>query len=608
MKRVAAALTLLLVLGILLVAVAPLALAASIDPVAPDPDAGRADAPITWTLPLVEVAVGAGETVQAAASFTSAVNLARAELVVSFPLGRYVRVTPTGRFPVVAGTAYPVNLAITLPAADAYAALPVVAGTVQVVAEGRFLSRPLMVTITRKMQPPPITWTPDRVQLQVSLPSTSAAAEALPPSTARVGFSSLIAIVGARLRATAPLNMVLDVVPVGPLDVRPGLSYAVGLTAHAPPVTTIRDAGDGQTRRIISGQVEIYNGSQVFARSLPVTVILEPAAPPAVIVWRPAEAMFVLDAGRSASRVVTGTSNLALDNATLKVTGPITPYLTVSPSPLSFPANTPVPVTLQATAPSPFARPVAGSVVVVDSAGRALSRAIEVVLAPQPQPEPAHINWRPSEVSFRLNEEESASRVVTATSDLPLNNATLRVTGPITPYLTVSPSPLSFLPATPVQVTLFVTAPVAPFERPVGGEVVVVDSTGRVLRDVLEVSIHPAFAGPVISWSPPVVTFALEATSAATARRTVTVTSSVTVENATLKVTGAITPYLHVVPQTLTLFPGQPQQVVLGVISPAIPVYNRPLAGEVVLVDSAGHILRHELKVMIMWQRPRSGN
>jgi hypothetical protein len=610
MKRFAAALSLLVVLSIVLTAMAPMALAATVDPVAPDPGGDHVDNPITWTPALLNVAVGAGETVQASASFTSTMGISGAALAVSFPLSRYVSVSPSNRFDVVAGAANPVSLTVSLPAMGVDDAMPIVSGMVQVVSNGRIYSRPLMVTITRKIQTPPIAWRPNSVQLQVTVPSISSAM-ATPPSSASVVFSSTVAIAGARLRASAPLNMVLDLSPAGPVTVTPGLSYTVNMTAHVPAAVTDVATLDSQGRRIVMGQVEVYNSSQVYARSLPVTVVLEPA-PQATITWNPWMAPFLLSAGESSSQVVTATSNLTVENATLKVTGPIAPYVTAHLSATSFRPNTPLPVTLQVTAPVPFVWPIAGSVAVVDGSGRVLSHDLNVVLSPQPQPQPAEIRWQPHDVVFKLNEGQSSSRVVTATSDLALANATLRVTGPIAAYLTVSPSPLSFAAGTPVQVTLVVTAPVAPsmwpMMWPVGGEVVVVDSSGRPLHEPLDVVIYPAYAEPVISWQPPMVLFGVDASVAASAGRVVTLTSSITVENATLKVTGPITPYLSVTPHALTLLPGVATPIRLAVTSPASPVFYRPLAGDVVVVDSAGHVLRHELKVMIMWQRPRTSN
>jgi hypothetical protein len=84
-------------------------------------------------------------------------------------------------------------------------------------------------------------------------------------------------------------------------------------------------------------------------------------------------------------------------------------------------------------------------------------------------------------------------------------------------------------------------------------------------------------------------------------------TSNMTIENATLKVTGPITPYLSVTPNTpFTILPNRPYPVTLVMDSPTTATLNRPLHGEVGVYDATGRHYRFDLKVLAMWHRPPS--
>jgi len=400
MRKLTTVLTLLLVFSFVLAAAAPIALA---DEATPAADSSRPDPSpvITWTPAALTIPVAPGETGQARAVFRSRLPIAHANLVVSFPLSRYVRVEPRQYAPVTPGPLYPVDLTVTLPNETDNRLPAIIVGTIQVMRQGAVYQSPLMVTIVRKNVPPPIKWTPAEARLGVGLPTTADAST--PPSTVTVSFTTTVAIAGARLRATVPLNRVLDLSQGGPIDLAPGTTYTLILTAHFPPDITsasgeLSDADfaqpdPGSARRIVSGLVEVFDSQRIYARTLPVSVILGERPRQPVVTWRPPLVTFNLEAGQSASKVVTLTSNMTVENAILSVTGPITPYVTIAQTgPATILPNRPYPVTLNVTSPAApvFNRPLNGSVVVV-SGGQILRFDLKVMLfwhRPQPTPTP----------------------------------------------------------------------------------------------------------------------------------------------------------------------------------------------------------------------------
>jgi len=89
------------------------------------------------------------------------------------------------------------------------------------------------------------------------------------------------------------------------------------------------------------------------------------------------------------------------------------------------------------------------------------------------------------------------------------------------------------------------------------------------------------------------------------ASQVVTMTSDITIENAHLRLTGDITPYLTLAPSApFNVLPGVPYTVTLTAAPPMPPVPTRPKVGEVVLVGENGQVYRHALKVMLIWRRP----
>jgi hypothetical protein len=360
MRKLATVLSLLLAFSICLAAFAPAVLADTSPPVtgARPPDTDRNV--IEWTPTSLVIPVAPGETGRARAVFSSRVAIPQATLVVSFPLSRYLRVEPSRPFAVVAGSLYPVELSATLPEDSIGNTLPAaIAGTVQVMGQGIF-QKPLMVTITRVNNRPAILWTPNEVRLGVDLPEITNAADLL-PSTAEVSFTTAVTITGARIRATAPLDRVLDISDEGPRDLFPGATYRLQLTAHAPDPTTVSaepaeaigDADPGSARRLVSGQVQIYTSERVYAKSLPVTVVLMPTPVRPSINWRPPVVTLRVPVGGAASQVVTMTSNITIENASLKVVGAISPLLTadfVQADPVTILPNTPYRVQLTVAA------------------------------------------------------------------------------------------------------------------------------------------------------------------------------------------------------------------------------------------------------------------
>ncbi len=394
MRRFSTILTLLLLLSFCVTAAAPLALADEADPVraARTPVAERTV--ITWTPAALALTVAPGETEHATASFKSSINIARASLVVSFPLNRYVKVDPPVSLPVVAGEPYPVNLTITMPDDASSHAAAVIAGAIQVVGQGRSYQLPLLVTISRGNPRPPVRWTPAEVKLAVDA-ATPTGASVL-GTTTTVSFTTGVTITNAHIRPTPPLNRVLDLSETGPITLTPGVTYTLVMTAHQPLATDALEdetAGieRGSARRVVIGLVEIFDVHRVYPRHLPVTVFLAPVPAAPVIAWRPPVVNLRLDAGQAATKIVTMTSNITVENAVLRVTGMITPYLTAQAggaAPFTMLPHTPYPVTLSvASLPTSLLnRPFSGSVLVIDGSGRVLRQDLKVTVMWHRQP------------------------------------------------------------------------------------------------------------------------------------------------------------------------------------------------------------------------------
>ncbi len=126
--------------------------------------------------------------------------------------------------------------------------------------------------------------------------------------------------------------------PTEPMTLTPGVTYTAILTAHLPPTTDATiDAvlAEGNTtapdraRWVVNGQVEVTDGQRVFPRNLSVTDVICPQVTPPAINWRPPVTNMRIAPGQVATPVVTMTSAMTIENASLKVTGAITPYLTV---------------------------------------------------------------------------------------------------------------------------------------------------------------------------------------------------------------------------------------------------------------------------------------
>jgi hypothetical protein len=404
MKKLTTVLTMLLVLSICLVAAAPVTFAADqgqpgTNPNTPEPR----DAPITWTPQSLFIPIGPGETDVQHVSFTSQVAIQGASLTVSFPLNRYVTVSPQGPFDLTAGQTKAVDVMTTIPAnvaatdGEGGGWLPPIVGLVQVRAGGQEYNWPLVVTVMRVARPPAIRWTPPEVKLFVD---PSAATGTTPPSAqASVTFTTSEAIAGARLRATAPLNRFLDLSQTGPIDLVPGTTYPVMLTAHLSADDSeaiasgalqqegvaIDNSDSGEARIIVSGWVEVYDAQRVYQRTLPVVITFGPLHIPPVVAWRPPVVTLRLTPGQIAvDRVVTVTSNITIENPTLRVTGAIAPYVTATftPAVTRILPRTPVPVTLHITSPTtaPVNRPVAGEVSVVDGSGHVLKFPLKLAL------------------------------------------------------------------------------------------------------------------------------------------------------------------------------------------------------------------------------------
>jgi hypothetical protein len=187
---------------------------------------------------------------------------------------------------------------------------------------------------------------------------------------------------------------VLDISDEGPRDLFPGATYRLQLTAHSPDPTTVSaepaeaigDADPGSARRLVSGQVQIYTSERVYAKSLPVTVVLMPTPVRPSINWRPPVVTLRVPVGGAASQVVTMTSNITIENASLKVVGAISPLLTadfVQADPVTILPNTPYRVQLTvaaATADAFVNRPYLGEVFVLDGDDHALPHALKVTL------------------------------------------------------------------------------------------------------------------------------------------------------------------------------------------------------------------------------------
>jgi hypothetical protein len=414
MRKLAAVLSLLVALSMCLAAAAPLALADDAAPTTPQGAADQRSAVISWIPTGLIIPVAPGETAHATAVFSSRVTIAHASLVVSFPLNRYLRVEPRDYAPVTAGQSYAANLTVTLPdnATDIWTP-PTIVGTVQVVGWGAVYQQPLLVTITRTNVRPPVQWTPPQVRMLLDVPEITPGPP--PVTTTEVSFTTGVTITNARIRPTPPLDRVLDISQTKPITLTPGITYTLVMTAHLPTaVTTVDTAvggaeagattpdlqfGDpeaGSMRRLVSGNIQIFTNSRVYAKSLPVTVVFTPVPVPTAITWRPPVVTMYIAAGQSASSIVTLTSSMTIENAKLKVTGPISPYLTAhfaQVDPVTILPRTPYQVTLNvASLATPLLnRPFTGEVTVTDGAGHAFRQQLKVILLwrrPPPIPTP----------------------------------------------------------------------------------------------------------------------------------------------------------------------------------------------------------------------------
>jgi len=381
MNRPSTIFSLLLALGLCLAFLVPAAMAdaAQPEPLQVEPEADL-EAAVAWTPPGLTVPLAPGESYHARVHFISQVAIPHASLLVSFPLSRYVRVHPAVPFPIVPGPIYPVELDITMP--EQYAP-HMIMGIVQVVGPDHVYPQALVVTLLRTNVRPPIQWTPPNVHLKLEPPTSVGPAASA--TTATVSFTSAVTITNARLRATVPLNHLLDLSPAGPMSITPGVTYTVYLTAHlpSPTATTAADIQPGTAHRLVSGLVEIFDQERVYPRSLFVSVGIAPIPQPPVIHWRPPVVVMRLELGHEMSRVVTMTSSITIENAHLKLVGPITPYLTLTPTePFTILPGAAYPVTLTAAPPMPPvpALPRVGEVVVVGADGHVYRYALKVTL------------------------------------------------------------------------------------------------------------------------------------------------------------------------------------------------------------------------------------
>ncbi len=391
MKRFGLALSLLLVAGLCLACIAPTALAQDAAPPVGDapPDFGRTV--ITWTPPSLTVAVAPGEERTVHVSFASAVTIARATFVVSFPLSRSLRVSTPTPFTVVAGQSYTVDLAVSWPAAatdDRQSTS--LQGTVHVMGQfGPLYQAPLLVTVTPAAALPPIAWTPEQAHLSTDDTSTL-------PRTIDVEFTTSVAITGARLRATPPLDRVLDLSMTGPLNLQPGVVYRLTLTAHPPagitavddvPAADASDVDDtmAPVRALVSGNVQIYTPLRVYQRMLPVTVALAPPPVVPTVTWRPPLLTLRVPLGDALRQVVTATTNVRIEAPTLRVSGAISPFVSaafVGATPGALLPLTPYQLELTVRAPimAVVNRPLTGGVAIVDGNGQELRYELKVAL------------------------------------------------------------------------------------------------------------------------------------------------------------------------------------------------------------------------------------
>lgn len=411
MRKPVALLSMLLVLGFCLTAVAPFALAADMAPPPEPPGRGHAAATITWTPVNLNVPIAAGDTQTVHASFSSSMDITNAQLAISFPLSRFVTVAPADTFNVTQGA--PNDIAVMIEVPEDVQGNAGMVGTIQVTQGGRTFALPLIVTLQRAANArPPIDWTPDRVNLTIPSPTPTPATSTDPtptptpgPETAVVHFTTQVAITGAHLRATPMLDRVLDLSQVGPLDLVPGVTYELQLTAHLPTGMdtdaigamgdSVNTASDGQGRgpvaRVVSGEIQVFSGERVYPHNLPVRVEFSPVAKQPVMKWSPPVATMFVPLGAAQSRVVTLTSDIAVSGASLQVTGAIAPFVTAAPEtagPLTIAAATPLRIVLTATTPASalINRPYLGEVVVVGADGTVYRHELKVILMWRPAP------------------------------------------------------------------------------------------------------------------------------------------------------------------------------------------------------------------------------
>jgi hypothetical protein len=172
---------------------------------------------------------------------------------------------------------------------------------------------------------------------------------------------------------------------------------------------------------------------------------------------------------------------------------------------------------------------------------------------------------------------------------------------------------MTILPGVPITVHLTASRPpleVAPTTLIVGGLVQVTTPAPGDSHDVkvwphsllvtLIFGAPPEPTPPPIHWRPPVVTITYRPDGDNT--RVVTVTSSITLTNATLEMSEPLRHVLEVSPTSLNLEPGVPQQVTLTAKAPPT---SAPLVvnGEVRVLTSDGHRLQHTLKVTVVYRR-----
>lgn len=343
-----------------------------------------------------------------------------------------------------------------------------------------------------------ITWTPAALALTVAPGETE---------HARASFTSRIAIGRASLVVSFPLNRYVKVEPRGPLPVVAGATYPVELTVTMP------DDMSSHGPSVIAGTIQVVGHGQSY--QLPLLVIISRANPRPPVQWTPTDVKLAVDAPATASAPALGTTTtvsfttgVTITNARIRPTPPLNRVFDLSETgPIMFTPG--VTYTLVMTAHQPLAtdaledetadiergsaRRVVSGLVEIFDAHRVYPRTLPVTVVLAPVPAAPVITWRPPLVNLRLDAGQAATQIVTMTSNITVEKAILRVTGAITLYLTAQTggaAPFTLLPHTAYPVTLSVISPpTSMLNRPLSGSVLVVDGSGRVLRQDLKVTV-----------------------------------------------------------------------------------------------------------------------